>query len=53
VKVLIFNENTQTRKQIIIKNSKEEVNFIAEVIELIERLNTNHINSKKDFEYII
>ena len=37
----------------IIKNSKEEVNFIAEIVELIKRLNTNHINSKKDLECII
>jgi len=52
VKVSIFNENTQTRKWIIIKNSKKEVNFIAKVIESIKRLNTNHINSKKDLECI-
>ena len=34
----------------IIKNSKEEVNFVAEVIESIKRLNTNHINNKEGFE---
>ena len=53
VKASIFDENIQIKKWTIIKNSEEEVNFIAEVIELIKRLNTNHINSKKDFEHII
>lgn len=37
----------------IVKNSKEEINFVAEVIKLINRLNTNHINNKEDLEYII
>jgi len=37
----------------IVKNSKEEINFVAEVIKLFNRLNTNYINSKEGLKYII
>jgi len=53
VKILILEEHIQTRKQTIIKNSKEEIKFIADVIELVKRLNTSHISSKEDLESII
>ena len=53
VKILILEEHIQTRKQTIVKNSKEEIKFIADVIKLVKRLNTSHISSKEDFESII
>jgi len=53
VKISNFAENIQTRKYTIIKNSEEEINFVAEVIESIKKLNTNHINNKKNFECIV
>ena len=53
VNILIFEEHIQTRKQRIIKNSKEEIRFIAEIIESIKRLNIDHIESKEDLESIV
>jgi len=53
VKISILEEHIQTRKQTIVKNSKEEIKFIANVIELVKRLNTNHISSKEDLENIV
>ena len=53
VNILIFKEYIQTRKQKIIKNSKEETRFIDEIIELVKRLNINHIRSKKDFKQLV
>jgi len=53
VKFSIFAENIQTRKLTIVKNSNKEINFVAQVIESIKRLNTNHINGKEDLKYIV
>ena len=53
VKILILEEHIQTRKQTIVKNSKEEIKFIADVIKLVKILNTSHISGKEDFESII
>ena len=53
VNILIFEKHIQTRKQMIIKNNKEETRFIAEIIKSIKRLNMNYIESKKDLESII
>jgi len=53
VNILIFEKHIQTRKQMIIKNNKEEIRFIAEIIKSIKRLNMNYIESKKDLKSII
>jgi len=53
VKISIFKENIQTRKCIIIKNSKEDHNFVADAKNLIKGLNTFHINSKDNLENIV
>ena len=53
MKILIFKENVKTRKHIIVKNSKEEHNFVANVKNLIRDLNILHINSKEDFENVV
>ena len=50
VNILIFKEHIQTRKQTIIKNSKEEMRLIAEIIKSVKRLNTDPIRSKEDLE---
>ena len=46
VNIAIFEENIQIKKHIIVKNSKEEDNFIIKLIEAIKRLNTEGIQSK-------
>ena len=43
VNISIFEKLIQTRKQTIIKNSKEETRFIDEIIKLVKELNTNPI----------
>ena len=53
VKILIFEENIQTRKYIIVKNSEEENNFVKEVIILIKELNTIYIYNKENLKSII
>jgi len=47
VKILIFKEKIQTRKYIIVKNSKEENNFVKKVMMLIKGLNIIYIHNKK------
>jgi len=47
VNIAIVNEYIQTKKYTIIKNSKEEKNFIAKLIEAIKGLNMAHITSKE------
>jgi len=47
---VIIEKHIQTKKHIIIKNSKEEKNFLAELIESIKGLNIEHISSKKNLE---
>ena len=51
--VIVTKEHIQTRKCIIVKNSKEEDKFIAELIGAIKRLNTENIPSKEVLEKII
>jgi len=51
--VIVTKEHIQTRKCIIVKNSKEEDKFIVELIGAIKRLNTENIPSKEVLEKII
>ena len=53
MKILISEENIQTRKYIIVKNSEEENNFVKEVIILIKGLNTIYIYNKENLKSII
>ena len=53
VKISIFKEHIQTRKQTIIKNNKEERSFIAEIIKFVKRLNIDHIEGKEDLEQLV
>ena len=53
VNITIFEEHVQTKKQIIVKNSKKERNFIAELTKSIKRLNTEYITSKEDLEQVV
>jgi len=50
VDITITEEYIQTKKCIIVKNSKEEYNFLTELIETIKGLNTGHILSKEILE---
>jgi len=52
INISIFEEHIQTRKRMLIKNSKEEF-FIKELMEAIERLNIENIQSKEVFEQIV
>ena len=52
VNILIFEKYAQTRKQTIIKNSKEEMRFITK-IKSVKRLNPDHIKSKKDLKQLV
>ncbi len=51
--IAILKEDIQMRKHTIIKNSKEEDNFIIKLIEAIKRLNMKDIQSKEVLEHII
>jgi len=53
VNITIFEEHVQTKKQIIVKNSKKERNFIVELTKSIKRLNTEYITSKEDLEQVV
>ena len=53
INIAIFKEHVQTRKYIIVKNSKEEENFVDELIRAIKGLSTENIQSKKVLEHII
>jgi len=53
VNIVIIVEHIQTKKHIIVKNSKKEKNFIAELIEAIKRPNIEHISSKETLEQTV
>jgi len=53
VSIAVTKEHIQTRKCIIVKNSKEKDKFIAELIGAIKRLNTENIPSKEVLEKIV
>ena len=53
VNISIFEENIQIKKCTQVKNSKEEDNFIIELIEAIKGLNISHIQNKKELKDIV
>jgi len=53
VKISILEKHIQTRKRTIIKGSQEEFKFIADVTNLIKRLNTNYISNKENCKHIV
>jgi len=53
VKISIFEEIVQTKKYTIVKNNKEEHNFVVDVKNLIRGLNTFQIDSKEDLENVV
>jgi len=53
VNITIFEEYIQTKKYTIVKNSKEENNFINNLIKTIKRLNMENIQNKEALEHIM
>ena len=53
VDISIFEEQIQTRRYMLIKNSNEENNFVNELIENIKEMNTTCICNKTILEQII
>ena len=53
VNITIFEENIQTKKCTMVKNSEEEDKFIIESIEAIKELNMDDIQSKEIFKHIV
>jgi len=53
VNIAICEENIQTRRYILVKNSKEEENFILELIVTIKGLNTENIPNKEVLKQVI
>ena len=52
IDIMIIEEYIQTKKHTIIKNSEEEKNFLAELIDSVKGLNTKYISSKENLEQI-
>ena len=50
---MIIEEHIQTRKYTMVKNSKEEENFVAKLIRAIKRLSIENIPSKEVLEQIV
>jgi len=53
VNIAIFKEFVQSKRHILVKNSKEEDKFIIELIKATKRLNTEDIQSKEVLKHII
>ena len=53
VNISIFEEYIQTRKCTLVKNSKEEDNFINNLIEAIKGMNMENIQSKEVLDQIV
>jgi len=53
INTTIIKEHIQTKKHIIMKNSEEEKNFLAKLIEFIKGLSIEHISNKENLEKIV
>jgi len=53
INISIFEENSQIRKWILVKNNEEEDYFLNKLIEAINEINLNNIQSKKALKLII
>ena len=53
VNISIFKEYIQTRKQILVKNSKEEEYFLNKLIKAINEINTENIQSKEVLKFVV
>ena len=53
VDISIFKEYIQTRKQTLVKNSKEEKYFLDKLIEAIKEINIENLQSKEVLESTI
>jgi len=53
INIVIIEEYIQTIKHTIVKNSKEENNFLADLIKSVKKLNTVHLLSKENLKYIV
>jgi len=53
INIMIIEEHIQTRKYTLVKNSKEEENFIIELIKVITKLNTENISNKETLKQIV
>jgi len=53
INIVIIEEYIQTIKHTIVKNSKEEKNFLADLIKSVKKLNTEHLLSKENLKYIV
>jgi len=47
---MIIGEHIQTKKHILVKNSKKQERFIEKLINTIAKLNTDNISDKKILE---
>ena len=53
VDISIFEENIQTKRYTLVKNSKEENKFINELIETIREMNTENICNENVLDQIV
>ena len=53
INIVIFEKHVQTRKCTIVKNSKEEKNFVDKLIRAIKELNMENIQSKEVLDHIV
>ena len=53
VNIVIFEEYIQIKKCTIVKNSKEEDNFVNKLIKTIKRLNMENFQNKEVLEHIV
>lgn len=53
VNISIIEEFIPNKQCTIIKNSKKENKFIAELINIIKKIDTEQLNSKDSFKYAI